>query len=190
MNVVKRPAFGKVTVNNVANKPSTSIAPVEETIQPSEFFSSIDRITSNKTNNKTLSSNSLSSTSNIPKNSSTQNNSSSASSLLDAIKQRNQIIDLNSRRYSRPNIRNNDQNESLEPINVEQTYQELLENLRQFIAFKSKVNGEATTAEVLDHFQDKIPTDQTAIFKALLWKLCNFVRRNGEGFWVLKSDFR
>ena len=193
---VNRPAFGKVTTTTTSStaKPATSTnAPVEETMQPSEFFSSIDRLvrpsnpTSNNNHKPFALHNSLSSnsSSNIPK------NNSSASSLLDAIKQRNKIMDLNKRiNNSNANSNNNGQNQ-LESIDVERKYQKLLDDLRSFIAFKSTSrNGEATTAEVLQHFQDRIPNDQTAVFKALLWKLCDFVRKEGNGFWILKSEFR
>lgn len=172
-----RPAFGK------AKPPSTTVKPpVEETIQPSEFFSSIDILKTKPSANKPSTSNDTSLSTNQPK-------SSSASSLLDAIRQRNQIIDLNKRQNRNANNQN-DSRDSYEPVDVEKIYQELLESLRDFIAYKSKVNGEATTAEVLNYFKDKIDKDQTAVFKALLWKICNFVRRQNEGFWLLKPQYR
>lgn len=181
VSVVKtnRPAFGK------AKPPEPPKAPVEETIQPSEFFSSIDRLTTNKSSstNKPSTSNT---SSNLPK-------TTSATSLLDAIRQRNKIIDLNTTRNRVMNNRNDESEQSrdaYEPIDFQQIYKELLENLRCFIAFKSRVNGEATTAEVLNYFSDKIEKEQTAVFKALLWKICNFVRRDGQGFWILKPEFR
>ena len=177
-----RPAFGKP-------KEPTNATAEEETIQPSEFFSSIDRLTTSRPVSKPTISTSTGSpsTSNQPKNTA-NTNGSSASSLLDAIRQRNRIIDFN------PNTRNGNNQQpdtsSLEPVDAEQKYEELVEDLRMFIAFKSRVNGEATTAEVLNHFKDKISTAQTAIFKALLWKLCTFIRRDGEGYWILKREFR
>jgi len=175
-NIVSKPAFGKVKPPQT----KTSIDE-EESIQPSEFFSSIDRLVSTKpSTSKQSANNSLSSNNNLPK------TTSNASSLLNAIRERNKIIDLN-----KPNNQNNNQERpSFESIDVKQIYQDLLENLRCFIAFKSKVNGEATTAEVLNYFSDKIDKEQTAVFKALLWKICNFVRRDQTGFWVLKPEFR
>lgn len=189
-----RPAFGK---------PKEPAPAEEESIQPSEFFSSIDRLTSRPANRPSTSSGSPS---NQPKNTAngTANGatngattgvatgSSSASSLLDAIRQRNRIIDF-TKRANASNRNGNAQPEassSLEPIDAERQYEELVEDLRMFIAFKSRVNGEATTAEVLNHFKDKIPNEQTAVFKALLWKLCTFNRRDGEGYWILKREFR
>lgn len=187
-----RPAFGK---------PKEPAPAEEETIQPSEFFSSIDRLTTSRPASKP--STSTGSPSNQPKNTangaatSVGAKSSSASSLLDAIRQRNRIIDFTKRSNASSRNGNGDTDyqqpeagSSLEPIDAEQQYEELVEDLRMFIAFKSRVNGEATTAEVLNHFKDKIPNEQTAVFKALLWKLCTFIRRDGEGYWILKRDFR
>ncbi|GFT87465.1 DNA excision repair protein ERCC-6 [Nephila pilipes] len=69
-------------------------------------------------------------------------------------------------------------------------HDELLVDLRNFIAFQSAVNGQATTKELLDAFKDKTPITQTAVFKALLNKLCDFSRASGEGTWYLKSEFK
>lgn len=178
-----RPAFGKP-------KESTSAPVEEETIQPSEFFSSIDRLTTSRPANKPTT---TSSALNQPKNTTangTAASSSSASSLLDAIRQRNRIIDFTSRSNRNGNNQQSDTASTLEPADTEKQYEELVEDLRMFIAFKSRVNGEATTAEVLSHFKDKIPNAQTSVFKALLWKLCTFDRRDGEGYWILKREFR
>ena len=72
----------------------------------------------------------------------------------------------------------------------EEPENELLLDLRTFIGFQCSVDGEATTQELLDFFKSK-SVDQTALFKSLLWKLCDFMRRaDGTGVWRLKSEFR
>lgn len=182
-----RPAFGKATTVLKPSISTNNTQDEEESIQPSEFFSSIDRLNKPKPSSPNVNNRSSSlNSNNLPK------NNLASSSLLDAIKQRNNIIDFNKKinSDSTNNENGRSQIDNLVQIEVEKTYQELLENLRLFISFKSKKNGEATTQEVLAYFSDKIKKEQTAVFKALLWKLCNFVRRDGDGYWVLKSEFR
>ncbi|XP_064478082.1 DNA excision repair protein ERCC-6-like [Ornithodoros turicata] len=69
---------------------------------------------------------------------------------------------------------------------------ELLEDLRNFVAFGSATDGEATTREVLDAFTERVRTAGGApVFKALLGQVCDFFRRtDGEGVWRLKAEFR
>ncbi|XP_055929962.1 DNA excision repair protein ERCC-6-like isoform X1 [Argiope bruennichi] len=69
-------------------------------------------------------------------------------------------------------------------------HDKLLADLRNYIAFESAICGQATTKELIEAFKEKVPITQTAIFKALLNKLCDFSRTSGEGTWYLKSEFR
>lgn len=70
-------------------------------------------------------------------------------------------------------------------------YDELLVDVRNYVAFGASVDGQATTNELIEAFQHKLPTHQTAIFKAMLSKVCVFSRSStGEGLWYLKEEFR
>ncbi|XP_074594369.1 DNA excision repair protein ERCC-6-like [Brevipalpus obovatus] len=67
----------------------------------------------------------------------------------------------------------------------------LLGDIRNFIAFQSNKDGEASTKELLDRFKNKIEPEQTPLFKSLLWKICDFHRRSDKsGYWTLKTEFR
>ena len=72
---------------------------------------------------------------------------------------------------------------------VDTAHDDLLHDLRSFIAFQARTPGEASTQEVLDRFSQRLPSHQTPVFKAFLHKMCDFQRRNGTGVWTLKQDF-
>ncbi|XP_032857673.1 DNA excision repair protein ERCC-6 isoform X1 [Tyto alba] len=70
-------------------------------------------------------------------------------------------------------------------------YDELLVDMRNFIAFQARVDGEASTREILHEFESKLPASQSCVFRELLRNLCTFHRSpNGEGVWRLKPEFR
>lgn len=70
-------------------------------------------------------------------------------------------------------------------------YDELLVDVRNFIAFQARVDGEASTQEILQEFDSKLPAAQSCVFRELLRNLCTFHRSpNGEGVWRLKPEFR
>ncbi|KFP07189.1 DNA excision repair protein ERCC-6 [Calypte anna] len=70
-------------------------------------------------------------------------------------------------------------------------YDELLVDLRNFVAFQARVDGEASTQELLQEFESKLPAAQSCIFRELLRNVCTFHRSpSGEGIWRLKPEFR
>ncbi|NXK27254.1 ERCC6 protein, partial [Arenaria interpres] len=70
-------------------------------------------------------------------------------------------------------------------------YDELLVDVRNFIAFQARVDGEASTQELLHHFESKLPVEQSCVFRELLRNLCTFHRNpSGEGVWRLKPEFQ
>ncbi|NXD75477.1 ERCC6 protein, partial [Halcyon senegalensis] len=70
-------------------------------------------------------------------------------------------------------------------------YDEMLVGMRNFIAFQARVDGEASTQEILHQFESKMPVAQSCVFRELLRNLCTFHRSpNGEGVWRLKPEFR
>ncbi|XP_036403368.1 DNA excision repair protein ERCC-6 [Megalops cyprinoides] len=70
-------------------------------------------------------------------------------------------------------------------------HDELLVDLRNFVAFQAQVDGQATTQEILQHFTPRLSAAQTPVFRELLRNICDFHRSPGqEGTWKLKADFR
>ncbi|NWR71103.1 ERCC6 protein, partial [Centropus unirufus] len=77
------------------------------------------------------------------------------------------------------------------PVPCSTEYDELLVDMRNFIAFQARVDGEASTRELLNEFESKLPMEQSCVFRELLRNLCTFHRNpTGEGVWRLKPEFR
>ncbi|GAA6213831.1 DNA excision repair protein ERCC-6 isoform X1 [Lates japonicus] len=69
-------------------------------------------------------------------------------------------------------------------------HDELLVDLRNFIAFQTNVDGQATTQEVLEYFKPRLTQEQAPVFRELLRRICDFHRTSGqEGIWRLKEHF-
>lgn len=76
------------------------------------------------------------------------------------------------------------------PVPGSTEYDELLVDLRNFVAFGARVDGEASTQELLQEFESKLTVAQSSVFRELLRNVCTFYRRpNGEGVWKLKTEF-
>lgn len=70
-------------------------------------------------------------------------------------------------------------------------HDELLADLRNFVAFQASVDGQATTQEVLEYFKPRLSQQQAPVFRELLRSICDFRRTSGqEGTWRLKEQFR
>ncbi|XP_041803178.1 DNA excision repair protein ERCC-6 isoform X2 [Chelmon rostratus] len=70
-------------------------------------------------------------------------------------------------------------------------HDELLVDLRNFVAFQANVDGQATTQEVLEYFKPRLTQQQAPVFRELLRSICDFHRTSGqEGIWRLKEHFR
>ncbi|KAK7148462.1 hypothetical protein R3I93_012707 [Phoxinus phoxinus] len=70
-------------------------------------------------------------------------------------------------------------------------HDELLVDLRNFVAFQAQVDGQASTKEILEYFTPRLTSTQTPVFRELLRNICEFHRLSGqEGMWKLKADFR
>ncbi|KAM8806174.1 DNA excision repair protein ERCC-6 [Eudromia elegans] len=110
-----------------------------------------------------------------------------SSSLLAKMRARNHLI--------LPQRTGNETDENLQqapaPVPGSTEYDELLVDVRNFIAFQARVDGEASTQEILQEFESKLPAAQACVFRELLRNLCTFHRSpNGEGVWRLKPEFR
>ncbi|XP_075073274.1 DNA excision repair protein ERCC-6 [Mixophyes fleayi] len=69
-------------------------------------------------------------------------------------------------------------------------HDELLTDIRNFIAFQAQEEGEASTQELLREFENKLSPSQSCVFRELLRRLCTFHRKsNGAGVWRLRSEF-
>ena len=68
---------------------------------------------------------------------------------------------------------------------------DLLSDIRNFIAFQARIDGRATTQEIIDRFNERLPSGKSHIFRALLKKICDFRKdSHGEGWWHIKQEFR
>ncbi|KAL3875967.1 hypothetical protein ACJMK2_033861 [Sinanodonta woodiana] len=67
---------------------------------------------------------------------------------------------------------------------------QLINNMRNFIMFEARMIGQATTQEILDEFGSKLPPSDSAKFRAMLHSICDLEKKDGIGYWKLRSDFR
>lgn len=75
--------------------------------------------------------------------------------------------------------------------NVTPELEDLISDIRSYIAFQARVDGQATTDELLAQFKDKLPPKNAAVFKSMLNKICTFHREvSNDGVWILKPEFR
>ncbi|XP_059215444.1 DNA excision repair protein ERCC-6 isoform X2 [Centropristis striata] len=115
----------------------------------------------------------------------------SSSSLLAKMKARNHLSVPSSQREEEE-----DEDDSAAPGRSSPTappteHDDLLVDLRNFVAFQANVDGEATTKEVLEYFKPRLTEKQAPVFRELLRSICDFHRTSGqEGMWRLKENFR
>ena len=70
-------------------------------------------------------------------------------------------------------------------------YLSLMDDIRNFVAFRGIVPGQVTTEDILHQFNNNLPPKSAAIFRALLNELCNFHRDvHGQGVWELKPELK
>ena len=69
----------------------------------------------------------------------------------------------------------------------------LIRDLKDYLLAGGSLQGKATTAEIIDHFQSRLNGKPGLIpkFKSLLKQIADLQRApSGMGFWVLKDEFR
>lgn len=119
---------------------------------------------------------------------------SSSDSLLSSIKKRNQsnpvAIGKSTFQVSSLDSDEEEKDKDFEGKADGTGAEDMADKIRDFILFKGARNGEAQTDEILEFFKNNFKPDKTAIFKALLYKMCEFHRRGDKGFWIMKSEFR
>ncbi|KAM9197329.1 DNA excision repair protein ERCC-6 [Dugong dugon] len=108
-----------------------------------------------------------------------------SSSLLAKMRARNHLIlpeRLESENVSLP--------EASAPQPSATEHDDLLVEMRNFIAFQARVDGQASTQEILQEFESKLSASQSCVFRELLRNLCTFHRTSGgEGIWKLKPEY-
>ncbi|XP_032693656.1 DNA excision repair protein ERCC-6 [Lontra canadensis] len=108
----------------------------------------------------------------------------SSSSLLAKMRARNHLI-LPERLESE-----NAHHEASAPPPSTTEHDDLLVDMRNFIAFQARVDGQASTREILQEFESKLSASQSCVFRELLRNLCTFHRTSsGEGIWKLKPEY-
>ncbi|XP_044229225.1 DNA excision repair protein ERCC-6 [Thunnus albacares] len=108
----------------------------------------------------------------------------SSSSLLATMRARNHLSLPSSQREE-------EEEEAGSPPAPPTEHDELLVDLRNFVAFQAHVDGQASTHEVLEYFKPRLTQEQAPVFRELLRSVCDFHRTSGqEGIWRLKERFR
>uniref|UniRef100_A0A8D0HGT7 DNA excision repair protein ERCC-6 n=1 Tax=Sphenodon punctatus TaxID=8508 RepID=A0A8D0HGT7_SPHPU len=110
-----------------------------------------------------------------------------SSSLIAKMRARNHLI--------LPQRSTNEREENLQqvpgPLQAATEHDDLMVDMRNFIAFQAHVDGQASTQEILQEFESKLSAAQSCVFRELLRNLCTFHRSTGgEGVWKLKPEFR
>ena len=69
---------------------------------------------------------------------------------------------------------------------------DLLVQMRNFIALQCTTIGQATTQEILNEFGSKLPQSDSVLFRSMLRQICTFRRDSStkKGIWVLNDEFR
>lgn len=112
----------------------------------------------------------------------------SSSSLLARMRARNHL-NQPQRQEDEEEEERETQSAAVHPTPTE--HDELLVDLRNFVAFQAQVDGQASTKEILEYFTPRLTSTQTPVFRELLRNICEFHRLSGqEGMWKLKADFR
>ncbi|XP_078007035.1 DNA excision repair protein ERCC-6 isoform X3 [Phascolarctos cinereus] len=108
-----------------------------------------------------------------------------SSSLLAKMRTRNHLILPQKTENENVNLQ-----QASAPLPTATEHDDLLVEMRNFIAFQARVDGQASTQEILQEFESKLSTSQSCVFRELLRNLCTFHRGlNGEGVWKLKPEF-
>ena len=68
---------------------------------------------------------------------------------------------------------------------------DLLVQIRNFIALHCGVIGQATTEEILNEFGSRLPKSDSTVFRSMLRQICTFTRDSttGQGIWKLNPEF-
>lgn len=111
---------------------------------------------------------------------STKDNSLTSQDLLSRMRARKRIstasVSTEDDDFLRPDV----------PENLDPKDEELLKDIRNFVAFMANNNGEASTQEIVLNFGARLPKSDAPKFKAMLNQICDL----RGGVWRLKLEFR
>ncbi|XP_059174899.1 DNA excision repair protein ERCC-6-like [Physella acuta] len=111
---------------------------------------------------------------------STKDNSLTSQDLLSRMRARKRIstasVSTEDEDFLRPDV----------PENLDPKDEELLKDIRNFVAFMANTDGEASTQEIVLNFGTRLPKSDAPKFKAMLNQICDF----RSGVWRLKTEFR
>lgn len=62
--------------------------------------------------------------------------------------------------------------------------------IRQMCSFIQRKGGSTTSASIVDHFKDRIPSKDLPLFKSLLKEIASLEKNPNGSCWVLKPDYR
>ena len=70
-------------------------------------------------------------------------------------------------------------------------FRTMMDDIRNFVAFRGVNPGQVFTDDLLAEFNDKMPSRGAPLFRALLSQLCTFTRDvHNRGIWQLKPKFQ
>ncbi len=101
-----------------------------------------------------------------------------------------QLVEDNSSASLINHIKHRENLTNITSNNSEAKFLDMAEEIREYLVYKSSRQGEASTAELIDHFKVKLTPDTSIKFKAVLKKLCVFhLISNKTGVWKLKDEY-
>ena len=70
-------------------------------------------------------------------------------------------------------------------------YRTMMDDIRNFVAFRGVTPGQVFTCDLLSEFNGKLPSRGAPLFRALLNQMCNFTRdTDNRGIWQLKPELQ
>jgi DNA excision repair protein ERCC-6 len=110
----------------------------------------------------------------------------SSADLLETMRSRNAPLE---------NVLNPPQPDRAEAVRVwslsTNEYDSLIDELRSFVAFQCRVDGQASTEEILTKFAPKLKSKDSSVFRSMLRQICDFERDDtGSGVWRLKFEYK
>ncbi|KAL1550126.1 Protein CHROMATIN REMODELING 8, variant 2 [Salvia divinorum] len=61
--------------------------------------------------------------------------------------------------------------------------------IRQICSFIQRQGGNSTSATIVDHFKDRIPSKDLPLFKSLLKEIASLEKNHSGSYWVLKPEY-
>jgi DNA excision repair protein ERCC-6 len=121
-----------------------------------------------------------------------RSNLANEDSLLSSIRKRNQVNPVPLRTGQEDPLASDDDETDRDFVGraTDTGADRMAKKVRDYVLYQAAVSGEAQTDELLDFFKKNFDPKETAVFKAILYKICELQRRGDKGFWRLKTEFR